>query len=56
MDGIYQEHLKQNMTLDVDDLKELPVFTDRGGLNRFKKVFPADYEILIHEINKAIAA
>ncbi|MFA6923848.1 MAG: type I restriction-modification enzyme R subunit C-terminal domain-containing protein [Bacteroidales bacterium] len=51
-----KEHLKQNMTLDENDLKELPVFTDRGGFNKFKKVFAGKYEIIINEINKAIAA
>lgn len=50
-----KEHLKQNMTLDAEDLKELPVFTDRGGLKKFKKIFP-DYETIINEINMAIAA
>ena len=51
-----REHLKQNMTLDEEDLKELPVFTDRGGLRKFKRVFPGEYEIIINEINRAIAA
>lgn len=51
-----KEHLKQNMTLDEDDLNELPVFTDRGGLNKFKKVFPGEYKRIINEINIAIAA
>jgi type I restriction enzyme R subunit len=51
-----KEHLKQNMTLDEEDLKELPVFTDRGGLNKFKKVFAGDYDKIIKEINLAIAA
>ena len=50
------EHLKQNMTLDENDLKELPVFTDRGGLKKFKKVFEKDYSKIINEINLAIAA
>lgn len=50
-----KEHLKQNMTLDADDLNELPVFADRGGLKKFKKVFP-DYETIINEINMAVAA
>ena len=51
-----KEHLKQNMTLGEDDLKELPVFADRGGLNKFKKVFANDYNKIINEINLAIAA
>lgn len=51
-----KEHLKQNMTLDENDLQELPVFTDRGGLKKFKKVFADDYNKIIDEINVAIAA
>ncbi len=51
-----KEHLKQNMTLDENDLQELPVFTDRGGLARFRRVFPGDVSLLIHQINEAIAA
>lgn len=51
-----KEHLKQNMTLDENDFKELPVFTDRGGLTKFKKVFANNYETIITEINIAIAA
>ncbi len=51
-----KEHLKQNMTIGEDDFKELPVFTDRGGFTRFKKVFPENYRKIITEINTAIAA
>jgi len=51
-----KEHLKQNMTIDEDDLNELPVFTDRGGLTKFKRVFEINYQNLINELNLAIAA
>jgi type I restriction enzyme, R subunit len=51
-----KEHLKQNMTIDEDDLNELPVFVDRGGLSKFKRVFESDYQNLINELNLAIAA
>jgi type I restriction enzyme R subunit len=51
-----KEHLKQNLTLDEEDLKELPVFTDRGGLTKFKRVFADEYDKIINEINIAIAA
>lgn len=51
-----KEHLKLNLTLDEDDLKDLPVFADRGGLIKFKKVFSNDYKKIINEINIAIAA
>jgi type I restriction enzyme R subunit len=51
-----REHLKQNMTLGEEDLRELPVFTDRGGFSKFKKVFAENYQNIINEINTAIAA
>jgi len=49
-------HLKQNMTLDEDDFSIVPALSDRGGLNKFKKVFTYDYKKIINEINLAIAA
>jgi type I restriction enzyme R subunit len=51
-----KEHLKQNMTLDEEDFSMVPALSDRGGLSKFKKVFPADYPQIILEINNAIAA
>jgi len=51
-----KEHLKQNMTLDEDDFSIVPALSDRGGLNKFKKVFADDYNKIINEINLAIAA
>jgi len=42
--GYISEHLKQNMTLGEEDFSELPVFTDRGGFTRFKKIFPENYQ------------
>ncbi len=51
-----REHLKQNMTISIDDLKALPVFDNRGGFSKFKKVFPDTYNYIIDEINTAIAA
>ena len=51
-----KEHLKQNMTLDEEDFSIVPALSDRGGLNKFKKVFADDYNKIINEINLAIAA
>lgn len=51
-----KEHLKQNLTLDIEDFKELPVFTNHGGLKMFKKVFNGEFEKIISDINSAIAA
>lgn len=42
-----KEHLKQNMTLDEDDFSMVPALSDRGGLNKFKKVFTNDYKKII---------
>lgn len=54
--GYIREHLKQNMTLDENDFKDLPVFVDRGGFARFKRVFPGNFKQIITDINTAIAA
>lgn len=51
-----KEHLKLNMTLGEDDFSIVPALSDRGGLNKFKKVFADDYNKIINEINLAIAA
>jgi len=51
-----KEHLKQNMTLDEDDFSMVPALSDRGGLNKFRKVFTNDYKKIINEINLAVAA
>ena len=51
-----REHLKQNMTIGADDLNDLPVFADRGGYTRFKKVFPESYTVILDDINTAVAA
>lgn len=51
-----KEHLKQNMTLDKTDFEELPVFSDRGGYSKFKRVFAGNYAQIINEINQEVAA
>lgn len=54
--GYIKEHLKQNMTIDENDLQEVPAFIDHGGLAKFKRVFPDNYGEIIKEINSAVAA
>jgi type I restriction enzyme R subunit len=54
--GYIGEHLKQNMTIDENDFGNVPALADRGGFRRFKRVFPEDFEKIIHELNIAIAA
>ena len=56
MAGVHQRTSKKNITLDDEDLKEFPIFIDRCGLSKFKKVFAEEYEKIINEINSAITA
>ena len=51
-----KEHLKLNMTLDKEDFRDDPVLERKGGFKKFKEVFANEYELIINEINKAIAA
>jgi type I restriction enzyme R subunit len=50
-----KEHLKENLTIDEEDFKELPVFTGHGGWRKFKILFGEESKTIIKEINKAIA-
>lgn len=51
-----KEHLITNLTLEEADFNEMPIFENKGGLGRFKKLFKEEYKLLITEINAAIAA
>ncbi|NER38552.1 MAG: DEAD/DEAH box helicase family protein [Oscillatoria sp. SIO1A7] len=54
--GYIREHLVQNLTLEMDDFEDAPIFELHGGLGKAKKVFPGELEALIAEINREIAA
>ena len=52
-----KEHLTQNLTIDEDDFRNAPVFEQKGGLKKAKKVFgKEELKKLIEEINYNIAA
>ncbi len=51
-----REHLKENLTIDKDDFRDLPVFEAHGGWSRFKKLFGSQCTTIISELNRAIAA
>ncbi len=51
-----KEHLKENLTIDKDDFDNLPVFEQRGGVTKFKKVFKENYKEIIIVMNAARAA
>lgn len=54
--GFIKEHLKLNLTLDEEDFGLDPVLERPGGFSTFKKVFAENYNQLIQEINRAVAA
>jgi type I restriction enzyme R subunit len=54
--GFIQNHLVQNLTIDLDDFEKAPIFEQRGGLTRARKVFSDTLAGLIAEVNYAIAA
>ena len=54
--GFIRHHLITNLTIEEDDLESFPIFTDRGGLHKARKIFRDDLIPLLTEINTAIAA
>ena len=45
-----KDHMVSSVRIEKDDF-ELSPFVDEGGLGKFYKVFGADYENLLEEIN-----
>ena len=54
--GLIREHMVQNLTIELSDFEDAPIFATKGGLGRARKVFTADLEPLIEEFNYAMAA
>jgi type I restriction enzyme R subunit len=54
--GFIRDHLVQNLTIDLDDFEKAPIFEQRGGLARARKVFSDTLAELIAEVNYAMAA
>jgi type I restriction enzyme, R subunit len=54
--GFIQNHLVNNLSIDLDDLENQPVFTNRGGVTRARKLFGAELPKLIDDLNLALAA
>ena len=53
---LIRSHMVQNLTIDLSDLDDAPIFAAKGGLGRARKVFTPDLEALIEEFNYAMAA
>jgi type I restriction enzyme R subunit len=54
--GLIAEHLKQNLSINEDDLDTQPVFTKRGGLARARRLFGNELEPLFGRLNYTLVA
>jgi type I restriction enzyme R subunit len=54
--ALIRGHMIQNLTIDLSDFEDAPIFAAKGGLGRARKVFTGDLEALIEEFNYAMAA
>jgi len=50
-----RDHIASSMSIAMDDL-ELSPFDNKGGLGKFYKIFGAEYEAIISEMNYALIA
>ena len=53
---LIQEHLIQHLTISEEDFDLMPIFTNRGGSGKARKLFGDELPKLIEELNYAIAA
>jgi type I restriction enzyme R subunit len=54
--GYIKQHVITTLTIEEADFDMQPVFADRGGLSKAKKVFGTDLPVLISLLNERIAA
>jgi len=54
--ALIREHLVQHLTIGEEDFDLMPIFTNRGGLGKARKVFGEQLPTLIEELNYSIAA
>ncbi len=54
--GFIRRHLITNLTIELSDFEDFPIFERQGGKGKAEKVFEGRLESLIKEINYAIAA
>ena len=54
--GYIRQHLIQNLSLDMEDLENAPIFSNKGGRRKAEKVFQDQLELLLDEINQNMAA
>ncbi len=54
--GYIRQYLIDKLSIDEEDIEYQPLFVDRGGLGKAKKVFGDGFTPLIREINSQIAS
>ena len=50
------KHLKENLSISEQDLDYQPVFAQRGGLARARKIFGGELQPLIDRLNYTLVA
>lgn len=53
---LIRQHLRENLTLEMDHFDYAPIFMRRGGIHQARKLFPVDLEALVADVNYEIAA
>lgn len=53
---LIREHLVTNLSLDEEDFDTIPLFANRGGAARARKVFGKDLGTVIRRVNEEVAA
>lgn len=54
--GLIQEHLIENLTIELNDFAQFPIFERAGGLGKARIVFLNQLDSLVQDINYAMAA
>jgi type I restriction enzyme R subunit len=54
--GFIAEHLKENLSISEQDLEFQPIFAQRGGLARARKLFGKELKPLIDRVNYTLVA
>lgn len=54
--ALIREHLVTNLTIELSDFDLMPIFDDRGGLGKSRKLFGIQLEPLVEELNAALVA
>ena len=54
--NMIREHLIENLTIDEADFDAIPIFFERGGQAKARRIFGNRFNPMIQELNSRIAA